>query len=97
MKIVIRRQGISRKLPLLQQGFACLCLCLSGFANAQAEYDFDIKGPLVLSEALIQFSHQSGLAIVFPDKLTRNLSSKPLLGELSSDAAPAAIAQWDRS
>jgi iron complex outermembrane receptor protein len=88
MKIALRRHGISRTL-LLRQAWTCLglCLCLPGLANAQTEYEFDIKGALALSQSLIQFSHQSGLAIVFPDQLTRNIPSKPLLGEMSSDAA----------
>lgn len=47
---------------------------------------FVINAPQ-LAPALIQFSHQSGLAIVFSSRITRNLTAPPLTGTMSSDEA----------
>lgn len=47
---------------------------------------FVINAPQ-LAPALIQFSHQSGLAIVFSSRITRNLAAPPLTGTMDSDEA----------
>ena len=90
MKIAIRRQlGClgSRIRPRLLRGFGCLLFSLPTTVSAQAQFEFDISGNQILSQALIQFSHQSGLAIVFPDRLTRDIPTTALIGEMSSEAA----------
>ena len=46
--------------------------CLVNPVRADNEYRFDLAGE-VLSESLIQFSHQSGLAIVFSEPELRSL------------------------
>ena len=45
-----------------------------------ARYDFAIDARY-LPDALIQFSQQSGRAIVFPDNVTRNIVAPPFIGE----------------
>jgi iron complex outermembrane receptor protein len=55
-------------------------------AQAPASYEFSIASQR-LAEALIQFSHQSGLAIVFPDEPTRGIQGEPLHGVMGIDAA----------
>ena len=47
---------------------------------------FVINAPQ-LGPALIQFSHQSGLSIVFSARITRNLTAPPLTGTLDVDEA----------
>ncbi len=63
-----------------------LLLCPSATASEDLEYTFGIASQ-PLSQSLIQFSHQSGLAIVFPDPITRGLVSPPVTGRLSVDEA----------
>jgi iron complex outermembrane receptor protein len=55
-------------------------------ANTPQTMQFVINAPQ-LAPALIQFSHQSGLAIVFSSRITRNLAAPPLTGTMSSDEA----------
>ena len=87
MKTAQRRRQSSRK-PWLPQCAAALALCLSLGANGQAAYTFNIRGDQQLSQALIQFSHQSGLAIVFPDQLARDIRiAGPVFGEMTTDTA----------
>jgi iron complex outermembrane receptor protein len=58
---------------------ACGCV-------AQTAYEFDLQGQ-ALSESLIQFSHQSGLAIVFSDNDIRGLVAPRVSGSLPADQA----------
>jgi iron complex outermembrane receptor protein len=51
------------------------------------QFQFQIRDQLGLSKALIQFSHQSGLAIVFPDHLTRNIKITGFSGAMDVDTA----------
>ncbi|MEP5765763.1 MAG: TonB-dependent receptor [Halieaceae bacterium] len=60
--------------------------CLPGSASAQADYGFELDAQ-PLSESLIQFSHQSGLAIVFPDPLTKGIEAPPLSGRMNAATA----------
>jgi iron complex outermembrane receptor protein len=53
---------------------------------AQARYTFDLAGQ-ALSESLIQFSHQSGLAIVFSDPEIRGISTSRVAGRLTPEEA----------
>ena len=55
-------------------------------ANTPQTMQFVINAPQ-LAPALIQFSHQSGLAIVFSARITRNLPAPPLTGTMSTDEA----------
>ena len=55
-------------------------------ASEQPSYRFDLRSQ-PLSSALIQFSHQSGLAIVFPDPDTRGIDSAPLEGRYTAAEA----------
>ena len=54
--------------------------------NPESTAYFVIDAPQ-LSPALIQFSRQSGLAIVFPEHLTRHIDSEPVTGTLSGREA----------
>ncbi len=68
---------------------ACIFLvlwCLPGAVFAQARYNFDLAGQ-ALSESLIQFSHQSGLAIVFSDPEIRGINTSRVQGRLTPDEA----------
>ncbi len=64
--------------------------CLPCASFAQVKYDFDLAGQ-ALSESLIQFSHQSGLAIVFSDPLIRGIESPRISGSLSPEEALDAL------
>ncbi len=64
--------------------------CLPGTVLAQARYNFDLAGQ-ALSESLIQFSHQSGLAIVFSDPEIRGIQASRVLGRLTPDEALDAL------
>ena len=55
--------------------------------SAAPQFQFRISDQLALSQALIQFSHQSGMAIVFPDHLTRNIQSSGFTGAMDVDTA----------
>lgn len=57
-----------------------------------AEYSFSIDSQ-PLSQGLIQFSHQSGLAIVFPDPLTRGITGPSVEGEMTMNAAIGKLLQ----
>ena len=63
-----------------------LCLSLAARGNTETTTYFVIDAPQ-LSPALIQFSRQSGLSIVFPEHLARNIDSQPLTGTLSNAEA----------
>ncbi len=63
-----------------------LCLAHAAPGNPETTTYFVIDAPQ-LSPALIQFSRQSGLSIVFPEHLARNLDSAPVTGTLSSAEA----------
>mgnify|MGYP001827323171 FL=1 len=65
---------------------ALLCLALTARGNPESTTYFVIDAPQ-LSPALIQFSRQSGLSIVFPEHLARNIDSTPLTGTLSGAEA----------
>ncbi len=72
-----------------------LCLALWFSASsclAQVRYDFDLAGQ-ALSKSLIQFSHQSGLAIVFSDRDIRGLPAPRVSGSLSPAQALGALLQ----
>ncbi len=58
----------------------------SAQANVPQNMQFVINAPQ-LGPALIQFSHQSGLAIVFSSRITRNLAAPPLTGTMDIDEA----------
>ena len=58
-----------------------LCAPLSAQSNL---YEFEIPANQALSQALIQFSHQSGLAIVFPDQLARDIDVAEVRGKMST-------------
>ncbi len=60
--------------------------CLPANAVSGTEYRFSIASQ-PLSQGLIQFSHQSGLAIVFPDPLTRNMTSPAIEGNMAFETA----------
>ncbi len=62
---------------------ALLCGAMASPVFGQDGYNFDISRNQNLSQSLIQFSHQSGLAIVFPDHLARGLSARELRGQMS--------------
>jgi iron complex outermembrane receptor protein len=71
---------------------ACLLMGLCSSLSAQTtQYKFAIPGDQFLSQALIQFSHQSGLAIVFPDQLARGIKVEAVQGEMSSEQALRAL------
>ena len=74
----------------LVAAFCCSLLLLpwrqAAAAVTAAEYRFQIRSQ-PLSQGLIQFSHQSGLAIVFPDPLTRGIEADAIIGEMSVSAA----------
>ena len=67
-------------------GISLLLWCLPATALAPVEYPFEIPSQ-PLSQSLIQFSHQSGLAIVFPDPVARGLTNPAVIGEMSVDSA----------
>jgi iron complex outermembrane receptor protein len=67
-------------------GFSLFLWCLPAAAIAPAVYQFGIPSQ-PLSQSLIQFSHQSGLAIVFPDPVARGLTNPAVTGEMSVDSA----------
>ena len=60
--------------------------CLPGTVFAQAQYAFELGGK-ALTESLIQFSHQSGLAIVFSDPELRDIPSPAVSGRMTADMA----------
>lgn len=64
--------------------------CLPSAVLAQARYSFDLAGQ-ALSESLIQFSHQSGLAIVFSDQQIGDTDAAPVSGRLSAEEALNAL------
>jgi len=67
---------------------ACLTACLGGPARADTgdSVHFMLRAPQ-LSMALIQLSQQSGLAIVFSDRLIRDLPAPEIVGTLRVDEA----------
>jgi iron complex outermembrane receptor protein len=67
-------------------GISLLLWCLPVTANAPPHYNFGIPQQ-ALSQSLIQFSHQSGLAILFPDQLAKGLINSAVVGEMSVDSA----------
>jgi iron complex outermembrane receptor protein len=67
-------------------GPALILWCPPVSAEEALEYPFDIVSQ-PLSQSLIQFSHQSGLAIVFPDPITRGIIAPHVSGEMSVDDA----------
>lgn len=71
-------------LPALARGIAAFLLGLALQAQARlvepVEFAIDAR---MLSPALIQFSQQSGVAIAFSDKLTRNLPAPRIVGSLT--------------
>ncbi len=71
-------------------GPVALLWCPLATATEVLEYPFNIRNQ-PLSQSLIQFSHQSGLAIVFSDPITRGLVSPELIGEMSVDEALQAM------
>ncbi|GHD35274.1 TonB-dependent receptor [Parahalioglobus pacificus] len=81
------RQAKSRAFARLRHRIAAvgvaLCLSTGLKASPESSAHFVIDAPQ-LSPALIQFSRQSGLSIVFPDHLARNIESRPIQGTLSS-------------
>ena len=66
-------------------------LFFSRLIFGQDGYHFEIFNNQDLSQTLIQFSHQSGLAIVFPDHLARGLPARELRGSMSPEAALRAL------
>ena len=58
--------------------------------RAESQYNFELLGQ-ALSESLIQFSHQSGLAIVFSDALTRGIQSPTVSGSMTPSEALAEL------
>lgn len=66
---------------LLALLLSAACLPVTAIANTAAlqtsRFLIDAR---TLSPALIQFSRQSGVAIVFSDRLTRNLPASPVIG-----------------
>lgn len=60
------------------------CSLLSEVLWAQTEFDIDAD---TLSEALLQFSRQSGQAVVFSDKQTRRVSVPSVIGTLTTAQA----------
>ena len=91
----ISSAAVSARFPLILS-LLLWCIPASLWANATApgevlspargEYDFQLVGE-ELSESLIQFSHQSGLAIVFSDSLTRGIGSPHVVGKMSAREA----------
>jgi iron complex outermembrane receptor protein len=66
-------------------------------ASGPANFEFVIDAPL-LSQALIQFSQQSDQAIVFSDRLTRNIIAPPYIGRGSiSEVLDALLHRSDLS
>jgi len=64
----------------------------SRLALADTEYRFDIRSQ-PLSQSLIRFSYQSGLAIVFPDPITKGVQAPELEGDYSVGEALARLLQ----
>ena len=65
-----------------------LCLCLAAPVAARLQDTTHLAiDARQLSRALIQFSQQSGQAIVFSDRLTRNLPAPPVVGTFSAERA----------
>lgn len=84
------RHKAGKRAPALRQLVAGVFLLLSHVYLA-ASYElgsssFTIDAPQ-LAPALIQFSQQSGLSIVFSKRLTRNIEAPPVTGLLSNEAA----------
>ena len=64
----------------------------SRLALADTNYRFDIRSQ-PLSQSLIRFSYQSGLAIVFPDPITKGVQAPELQGDYSVGEALARLLQ----
>ncbi len=78
-----------RRLLALRQwvaGVLLCCLALHALADDLGTNSFAIDSPQ-LAPALIQFSKQSGLSIVFSKRLTRNKEAPPVSGTLDNGAA----------
>ncbi len=80
-----------RRTLLLWVNWIVASLCWASTGYAQSNYNFQIFNNLDLSQTLIQFSHQSGLAIVFPDHLTRGLPAVAVSGQITADEALAVL------
>ncbi len=76
--------------PALRRSLLAACLSFTAltpvFAAENDAVHFTIKAPR-LSTALIQLSQQSGLAIVFSDRLIRDLPAPELVGTVSTAEA----------
>ncbi len=84
---------LTKPLELLPSAFVlCAATIFSSFyiapvgASAPQTTQFVINAPQ-LGPALIQFSRQSGLPIVFSSRITRNLAAPPLTGTMSVNEA----------
>ncbi len=93
---IVRSPGHRRRAAARHGCRWWLALAFSLFAPAhpvfaQEDHNFAIFNNQDLSQALIQFSHQSGLAIVFPDHLARDLPARELRGPMSPEAALYAL------
>ena len=83
------RHKAGKRAPTLRQLFAgvfLVCLVARVGSTELGNSSFTIDAPQ-LAPALIQFSHQSGLSIVFSKRLTRNMEAPPVTGSLSNEAA----------
>ena len=77
----------ARSLTAALRGSVVLLLCcLPVTAIGRAEYFFQLRSQ-PLSQSLIQFSHQSGLAIVFPAPVTRDMQAPEIEGEMEAEEA----------
>jgi iron complex outermembrane receptor protein len=72
------------KIAALLARLLIVVLCLPSAVLAQARYSFDLADQ-ALSESLIQFSHQSGLAIVFSERGMRDLQAPRIVGRMSPE------------
>ena len=67
-------------------GVLLCCLVLRAAAGEPDATSFVIDAPQ-LGPALIQFSQQSGLSIVFSKRLTRNKEAPPVIGDMANETA----------
>ena len=83
------RHKAGKRAPALRQlvvGVLLSCLASQAASSELGSSSFTIDAPQ-LAPALIQFSQQSGLSIVFSKRLTRNIEAPPVTGLLSNEAA----------
>jgi iron complex outermembrane receptor protein len=79
--IAPRRLSSLALTALLTLGLTRVAMAASGDAM---HFAIDAR---LLSPALLQFSRQSGISIVFPDRLTRDVASAPVIGTMSTSEA----------